>query len=295
MSEKNIILRIIEEVHYFKHHLLQSVVINDNQQTFLLLSDEKILDINSLREYLLEKKINKFTKNEIKTLIAKIDACLGLQEKYSKLPIEDCTYEYNYEGKGRALVFGRLKHTKVIKGAFWKSNSTEFDKRISEFKYLNHFHIGGLMIRLRQLKDILAPESYSENEEIISSINKNQKTVVISNELPSNNSIETSNLNINKTVDFNPNHFNKKGNDLFLYLVENYTKEGKIKFVNIFEFMKKGIDKSKYAFRFTQKDYKAFIISNYHVEIKKFKVAEFLYEDAEKGILNSHEQQFDGR
>jgi hypothetical protein len=59
--------------------------------------------------------------------------------------------------------------------------------------------------------------------------------------------------------------------------------------------MKKGIDKKKYVFRFIQKDYKAFIISEYDVEIKKFKVAEFLYEDAEKGILNSHEQQFDGR
>jgi hypothetical protein len=174
MSEKNIILRIIEEVHYFKHHLLQSVVINDVQQTFLFLSSEKILDFNSLREYLLEKKINKFTKNEITTLMAKIDACLGLQEKYSKLPIEDCTYEYNYEGKGRALVFGRLKHTIVIKGAFWKSNSTEFDERISEFRYLNHFGIGGLMLRLRQIKDILAAESYFVNEDIFSSAHTNQ-------------------------------------------------------------------------------------------------------------------------
>ncbi|MCW2120548.1 two-component SAPR family response regulator [Flavobacterium sp. 7A] len=99
----------------------------------------------------------------------------------------------------------------------------------------------------------------------------------------------------NKKQTFNVNHFNQKGYELFLYLVENYEKEGKVKYNNIFKFMKNEIDKKKYVFRFFQKDFKVFLISNYNVEIKKFQVAQFQYEDTEIGILNSLERQFDGR
>lgn len=93
---------------------------------------------------------------------------------------------------------------------------------------------------------------------------------------------------------FNPNHFNQKSYDLFLYLVENYEKNGKIKFINIFEFMRKSIAKNKYAFKFTQEKYTAFILLNYKIEIKKYAVADG-YEYDEIPFLNSHEQQFDGR
>jgi hypothetical protein len=98
-----------------------------------------------------------------------------------------------------------------------------------------------------------------------------------------------------RTANFDPNHFNQKSYDLFLYLVEYYTKEGKVKYSNIFEFMRKSIDKNKYVFRFTQEQYRAFLLSNYGIVTAKIKVAAFLYEDEEKPALNSHEQQFDGR
>jgi hypothetical protein len=94
---------------------------------------------------------------------------------------------------------------------------------------------------------------------------------------------------------FDPNHFNQKGYELFLYLVENYDKKGNIKFINIYEFMKKSPDKTEYGFRFTQQKYTAFILSNYGIEIKKYKVADFKYIDVEKPILNGHEQRFSGR
>lgn len=292
MSKNTFIIKIINEVDFFKHYLVQSVVINDSQETFLLLSNKKILDTESLRMYLIDNALNVYTNKEITSLIIKIDACISMYQRYKLLSIENTSCEYNYEGKGRALVFGRTKYTIVIKGAFWKSDKKEFDERISEFKYLNHFSIGGLILRLNQIKDILALEILSQNEDIISA-NNDEKTLINSTKLTLNNSIEAS--AINTKIIFDANHFNQKAYELFLYLVDNYKKDGKIKYINIFEFMRKGIDKKKYVFRFTQKDYKAFIISNYDVEIKKYQVAEFLYEDVEKGILNSHEQQFDGR
>ena len=59
--------------------------------------------------------------------------------------------------------------------------------------------------------------------------------------------------------------------------------------------MKKEIDKENLMFRFTQKTYTKFILSKYGIELKKFKVADFLYEDEEKSVLHSHEQRFNGR
>lgn len=93
---------------------------------------------------------------------------------------------------------------------------------------------------------------------------------------------------------FNPNHFNQKGYDLFLYLVEHYDKKGKVKYINIFKFMKKSINKDKYVFKFTQEKYTAFILSNYNIELKQYRTADG-FNDNEKPSLNSHEQQFDGR
>jgi hypothetical protein len=97
-----------------------------------------------------------------------------------------------------------------------------------------------------------------------------------------------------RNADFDPNHFNQKSYDLFLCLVENYSKKGKVKYINIFEFMRKSIDKDKYPFKFTQEKYTAFILLNYEIEIKKYAVADG-YEYDEKPFLKSHEQQFDGR
>lgn len=44
-----------------------------------------------------------------------------------------------------------------------------------------------------------------------------------------------------KTVvkpEFNPNYFNQKGYDIFIYLIENYAKKGKVKYTNIWYFLK---------------------------------------------------------
>jgi hypothetical protein len=79
---------------------------------------------------------------------------------------------------------------------------------------------------------------------------------------------------------------------LFHYLVANYEKKGKIKFINIFYFLKNDVDKNKYAFGFTIDLYKDFIQSNFDVQLTKFGKAEYEYTDKVIPILNGFEQDF---
>lgn len=90
---------------------------------------------------------------------------------------------------------------------------------------------------------------------------------------------------------FDANHFNNDCYKLFNYLVDNYKKKGKIKFINIYYFLKDEVNKQKYSFNFIQDDYTIFIKTDYQVEIKKYQKAEFDFVE-QKRILNAHEEQF---
>ena len=89
---------------------------------------------------------------------------------------------------------------------------------------------------------------------------------------------------------FDPNHFNQKAYNLFLYLVDRYEKCGKIKFINIYYFLKNDVKKDIYTFKFIQEKYTAYIKEKYNIEIKKYETAESY--EAEKSVLNSFEDRF---
>lgn len=89
--------------------------------------------------------------------------------------------------------------------------------------------------------------------------------------------------------EYNSSQFNEHTYKLFCYIVDEYKKDGNIKFINIWYFLKRDIDKTKYKnilFNFTQEKYKEFV-KKYDVEIKKFKKADFKYKDDEVGILQN--------
>jgi hypothetical protein len=92
-------------------------------------------------------------------------------------------------------------------------------------------------------------------------------------------------------IGINHNNLNKKAHELFTYLVENYDKKGKIKFINIFKFLKK-VDKRIYAFNFTEKSYRKYILDLNGVKITNFATAAYGYEEKELPILNAFEQVF---
>jgi hypothetical protein len=97
---------------------------------------------------------------------------------------------------------------------------------------------------------------------------------------------------IKEEPNFNRNHWNEKCFDLFNYFIDNYEKNGKIKFINIFYFLKKNVDKSSYSFAFTIDQYKVFIASKYNVKLTKFQTAEYDFKDKEVPILNAFEANF---
>lgn len=93
-----------------------------------------------------------------------------------------------------------------------------------------------------------------------------------------------------KQNDFDVNYFNKNCYELFLYLVENYNKKGKVKFINIFYFLKKEVDKKVYTFNFIQKYYTVFVKEKYEIEIKKYETVENF--ESERSVLNSHKLRY---
>lgn len=95
----------------------------------------------------------------------------------------------------------------------------------------------------------------------------------------------------NQSLAINPNNFNAKCYDLFLYLVDNYDKRDKIKFINIFYYLTYYADKNTYFFKFTQNSYTAFILQKYSVEPKSFKKDVF-DNSSEMYTLSSHEEVF---
>ena len=94
-------------------------------------------------------------------------------------------------------------------------------------------------------------------------------------------------------IKFDRNEWNEACYKLFYYLVDNYTaKDGKtIKYINIWYFLKRVVNKQIYTFSFTQEKYMIFIKENFGIDIKKFAKAEFDF-DEQKSILNSLEDLF---
>ncbi|MBK9671950.1 MAG: hypothetical protein IPO70_06795 [Bacteroidetes bacterium] len=97
----------------------------------------------------------------------------------------------------------------------------------------------------------------------------------------------------NLLPEFNFNFFNNACFQLFHYLIENYEKEGNIKYINIYYFLKQSAinDSEKYRFKMRiEKDYKPFIKKLYNKSITKFEKAQYAYDETELPILNDLEK-----
>ncbi len=99
--------------------------------------------------------------------------------------------------------------------------------------------------------------------------------------------ISTSDLAQSKIEnEYNSNDFNELGFKLFRYLDKNYQKNGKIKYINIWYYLKTQHKEGEIIFNLTQEGYKNFVQKYNNIEIKKFAKSEYLYDDKELPILN---------
>jgi hypothetical protein len=97
---------------------------------------------------------------------------------------------------------------------------------------------------------------------------------------------------ISKDEFHNKNHWNKNCFDLFNYLIDKYEKKGKIKFINIFYFLKNHVDKNVYAFNQTNEDFTEFIFKKFSIKLITFRTAEIIFSDKEIPILKEFERDF---
>ncbi|WP_395047783.1 hypothetical protein [Flavobacterium sp.] len=160
--------------------------------------------------------------------------------------------------------------------------------RLFEMMYkLNEFDL----FEIRFYKD-LGLEEYPDFQRLFLKLYPKNETSFVENENIITPKTKIVDLKIDSKPTFNRNHWNENCFNLFYYLVGNYEKKGKIKFINIFYFLKNDVDKNKYAFSFTIELYKDFIQSNFDVQLTKFEKAEYEYIDKVIPILNGFEQDF---
>jgi hypothetical protein len=94
--------------------------------------------------------------------------------------------------------------------------------------------------------------------------------------------------------EFNNNYWNIQCYNLFLFLSEKYEKNGNIKYINIYYFLKDKCKELNTQYRFTcrQLDYRKLIFDLNGINITKFQKAQFDYFDKELPKLNEIERYF---
>jgi hypothetical protein len=94
--------------------------------------------------------------------------------------------------------------------------------------------------------------------------------------------------------EFNNNYWNIQCYNLFLFLSEKYEKNGNIKYINIYYFLKDKCKELNTQYRFTcrQQDYRKLIFDLNGINITKFQKAQFDYFDKELPKLNEIESYF---
>lgn len=152
---RNIILKTFDEVRYFRKRLIFAIELKE-KVTFLILSNEPIFDIETLRNYLIENELNQFAKNEIINLIELIDSFLKLKIKYEAVPKSENHFSYEYPNKGKGAGGGNLMYVLKVNDNFLKVNEATFSEKeplYSRFTSLNCFNISS---RLLEIKDLFA-------------------------------------------------------------------------------------------------------------------------------------------
>ncbi|MCW2119126.1 hypothetical protein [Flavobacterium sp. 7A] len=201
MSKINILIKIKNEVHFFTHHIISAVLSNDFKKTFLILSQNPILDREQLRNYLIENRLNKSALDEVDSLLAEIDLFFGFEKRYNDLPVQDCISDFSYGEKGVGSIMGTIKYSLLIKGRFLSSDKKTFDERISEFNYLNQFAFGKLFVSLYDIKNLLEKRKFKQ---------KLDKEVLVINPISTKHNAQISATNSFYNEILNDNKFDRQ-------------------------------------------------------------------------------------
>tara|TARA_R110000782_G_scaffold146116_3_gene238845 strand:- start:638 stop:1444 length:807 start_codon:yes stop_codon:yes gene_type:complete len=168
----NIILKTIKEVEFFNTRVSLEIFTNE-RRTYLILSEQKIFDIDSLKKYLIENDLNQFAKNEITNLISLIDYFFKLNIKHSEIPYGENFYHYINENKfGRVESSGFSKWFYVLyeNDKFANPNESRFKvKHQSDLIFIS-LHSSRISNKLIEIKDLFSDfiETPQQSEAIVS-------------------------------------------------------------------------------------------------------------------------------
>ena len=150
---RNIILKTFDEVRYFRKRLIFAIELKE-KVTFLILSNEPIFDIETLRNYLIENELNQFAKNEIINLIELIDSFLKLKIKYEAVPKSENHFSYEYPNKGKGVGGGNLMYVLKVNDNFLKVNEATFSEKEPLYSRLTSLNCFNISNRLLEIKDL---------------------------------------------------------------------------------------------------------------------------------------------
>lgn len=152
---KNIILRTINEVKYFHRRILFAITLKE-KVTFLILSNDIIFDIDSLKNYLIENELNHFAKNEIINLIELIDSFLNFKIQHEAIPKNENHFSYEYPTKGKGFGEGNLMYILKVNDQLIKTNEATFNEKEPLYSRLTSLRYFNISNRLLEIKDLFA-------------------------------------------------------------------------------------------------------------------------------------------
>lgn len=218
---------------------------------------------------------------------------------FRKIPVAELPKEYSYSKLIKDIALVEVKeeilrlltnNSSLLHMFYQLNNFEEFEIRYYDNLLLEQYPIYKKMNlalnpayfeNLRKIEDLKFKQEETFGEEIKqekSPLDVQERIAVLVQE---------------NCITFNSNEWNEACFKLFYYLIDNYTaKDGKtIKYINIWYFLKRGVNREIYTFSFTQEKYRVFIKENFGTDIKKFAKAEYDF-DEQKSILNSLEVHF---
>jgi hypothetical protein len=244
--------------HYLSDTITKENIINTNEHLKPL--------------HVLFKKRNQFyTKNEVQNIFEN-----EIKEAFNLVPSVELPKNYSYSTLiiEMAILEAITEIARVFSNQsqlmemFYKANDfSDFEIRTYDNLAIDDSPI------YKKLQAQLYPKTNSFNDEEQKTQNEELKNAI-------------------RAKPFNRNHWNENCFNLFHYLEGNYDKQGKIKYINIFYFLKDHPDKDRYAFSFTLEQYRQYIYTNFGVQLTKFKKAEYEYDDKVNPILKGFEQDF---
>lgn len=152
---KNIILRTINEVKYFHRRVLFAITLKE-KVTFLILSNDIIFDIDSLKNYLIENELNHFAKNEIINLIELIDSFLNFKMQHETIPKNENHFSYEYPTKGKGFGEGNLMYILKVNDQLIKTNEATFNEKEPLYSRLTNLRYFNISNRLLEIKGLFA-------------------------------------------------------------------------------------------------------------------------------------------